>query len=477
MRRWSLNNDLRDAPFRRLPILALASIMVVAASFPASAEDARPGDWTIGPIHMKSSNGAAYCSMKNTYENGHTLVFARDAAGHNSIAVDAGKDAFRPGAQVFLTLNVGPIRRMATAVAATREVVIAQMGKDEDFYDMLRRKNALQIDLPGKPEVFSLKGTAQALDQLDNCTQQLGGDGAFPTVTVPGSAHVSYDARPFADFAAPSDLPDIPVDDEVMADAGLDRYLAKDADTAADVPVHDEEAAERNDQLEKRARALEIENDRLKRMLLSKQDVPLDVIEKTAKSVAVEDKTGQEQEGALKVTTTYTQGPAPMTDLARRYNGLPQPAVAVPRVDGKSSLYDRVLWAAGAASGKERTDAVSGMKSYLWQSGSVFAKAEERPAQTGVSVQDIAGIYVNEARSRCKNDFAYKLGTPTKQQGVDILSGEIACLGGNESSLAVIAVLARGAESALVAYEGGAEQSANVLSQRDGFLSRVYGEK
>src|ERR1035437_4173841 len=91
--------------------------MCFAAGTHASGISATPAhEWAVGPISAKSSNGASYCSMKNTYPDGQTLVFARDNQGSNSIALDFHKNFFDVSRQYNVRVRVGSVMRRVVAL-------------------------------------------------------------------------------------------------------------------------------------------------------------------------------------------------------------------------------------------------------------------------------------------------------------------------------------------------------------------------
>src|SRR5690606_33342359 len=125
---------------------------------------------------------------------------------------DTGKKSFMAGSPHRLVLSVGPLQRRVNAMAATREVLIAQMGKDEDFYEMLRRKNALRMGVDGGDTVvYALSGTSRALDHLENCAEALAAGRDVEPVSVIASAETTLDAALFDDLAAASRMADIDV--------------------------------------------------------------------------------------------------------------------------------------------------------------------------------------------------------------------------------------------------------------------------
>ena len=173
----------------------------------AAEINAPTAGWTVGRISAKSENGITYCSMKNSYQNGQMLVFARDGGGANSIALDFQKDKLEIGRQYNMTIRAGAVTRRITALAATRQVIIMQMGVDRDFYRSLGSKNSLSFSVGGHKHVFSLKASAKALKVLDDCTAALQSNFEFAQVTVPlGEGKEGVDRQIVKKIISPSGL-------------------------------------------------------------------------------------------------------------------------------------------------------------------------------------------------------------------------------------------------------------------------------
>lgn len=166
-------------------IAALAFLLCGISPAFAGTANAPKGDWIVGPINAASSSGVGYCSMKNDYRNGNTLVFARDAEGSNSLAIDFHKKVLQTGGQYTLTLNVGSLQREMMAIAATPSVIIIQMGLDRDFYSMLQRKSSMQVDFQTSQMSFGLDGTQDGLKALTSCAQAVGARKRFAEMRIP----------------------------------------------------------------------------------------------------------------------------------------------------------------------------------------------------------------------------------------------------------------------------------------------------
>ena len=186
----------------RQVIAALAFLLCGISPAFAGPANAPKGDWIVGPINAASSSGVGYCSMKNDYRNGNSLVFARDAEGSNSLAIDFHKKVLQTGGQYTLTLHVGPLQREMMAIAATPTVLIIQMGLDRDFYSMLQRKASLLVDFQTSQMSFGLDGTQDGLKALTACAQAVGARKHFAQARIPLKAMTDEEYFPGVEPAA-----------------------------------------------------------------------------------------------------------------------------------------------------------------------------------------------------------------------------------------------------------------------------------
>lgn len=183
--------------------LEISAANEVASKFPMPT-----GDWVVGPINVKASNGKGYCSMRNTYPNGVSVVFARDDQGSNSIAYDFHSKDLDPGNQYPLYMMAGDSSRSMTGLAATRSVMIAQMGKDSGFYSALLRSDTLSIKTRDKSYDFNLKDTPSAFDALDQCVEGMsaGKKQSYVKVSSGGTLPAAFDDI----FASPMEKAPVP---------------------------------------------------------------------------------------------------------------------------------------------------------------------------------------------------------------------------------------------------------------------------
>lgn len=476
--------------FKNLSLVAAALF-----SFSGAVQAAEPtGDWVVGPIQAQSSSGKSYCSMKNSYAGGLTLVFAQDAAGANSIAIDFGKKTLAAGSQYLLTLNAGPIRRMMVSIAATTDVLIVQMGNDPDFYEMLASKNALYVEFNDQQLTFGLAGTGQALAQLDTCATQVGAGKSFAKTNVkPSPVASSGDdtpppvlsslktaaeaaemggiqaanqaaAQPQISARAPDapDNRDIKLSQQALGSSMLEeverlekerhRLIRENQALASRLKASDREAAQMDASqmadFERRERALEIENARLREMLTTRQ---------------------QPEGAAREVTAVSMPVSEPVVDMQMQRPHMPQQAQPVQR--------DLTAWMRGAAGVPATAQIVAseaGVQAWRWQQGNIFIAVQELPINADQDMQKAAANYIAVMKARCTGDFAQRMAPGQRNGDVAAMTAEVACMDGVNDAAAGLAFVADPARMVVITYESSTDEMSSMIEQRDILISRVY---
>ena len=444
-----------------------------------TAQAAAPkDDWIVGPIYASSSSGKSFCSMKNTYDNGYSIVFARDVTGANSIAVTFDKKALSAGSQYYATFTVGPLSRMMVSIAATTQILITQMGDDPDFYEMLALKDKLYVEINNDRLVFELKGTAQALEQLTVCADSVGLGESFTAVSVAAVAAGADDlplpkaapkSKPMAAFAADAlaQNKDLKLSEQSISSSSLveverlrhekERLERENQAIAEKLHTSDLEAAQieaaRAAEFERKERALMIENEYLRERLVAAQK---------GKAVASAPK----------------QVEPPQTQMSMPPSEVPQVAAYSPPAQVQTGLADWVRRAAGAPAAVEMPPVETGIRAWRWQTGEIYIALQELPYQDGTSLQQAAEQYIATVRSRCTGDFAHKLAAPrTINAEAQGMTAELACMDDTQDAAAGLAFIARGDRMVVLTYESSTENMFDMLAMRDLFISKAYSSK
>lgn len=437
-------------------------------------------DWLVGPIYASSSSGKSFCSMKNTYDNGYSIVFARDVAGANSIALTFDKKALSAGSQYYATFTVGPLSRMMVSIAATTQILITQMGDDPDFYELLALKDKLYVEINNDRLAFDLKGTAQALEQLAICADSVGLGESFTAVNVAAVAAGADDfplpkappkSRPMAEFAADALArnKDMKLSQQSISNSSLieverlrhekERLERENQAISEKLHTSDLEAAQieaaRAAEFERKERALMIENEYLRERLATAQ---------AGKAIPARPKPAVPP-------VAQQQMPVPA-------DAQPAAAAYVPPGPAQASLADWARRAAGAPVAVEMPPVETGIRAWRWQAGEIYVALQELPYQDSMPLQQAAEQYIATVRSRCTGDFARKLAS-VRSINADAqgMTAELACMNDTQDAAAGLAFIARGDRMIVLTYESSTENMFDMLAMRDLFISKAYGGK
>lgn len=476
--------------------LFLAAALFCQAPAPAFAQvlKSAPGEWVVGPINIKSSSGRAFCSMKTRYADGRSLVVASDSNKAHSLAIDFGKKSLSAGTQYYITLYIGPVTRTMVAIAATTEVLIAQMGDDPDFFAMMRAKDRMDADFNGGQITFPLKGSAAAMDELAKCVTALGAGTVYEQAKVPSpeqAAAKQAEQQAVAAEIARND--DLRLGEQALSSSLADevkrlreenrRLQLENQAVAARLRTSDLAAAEAElatlAELERRERALKIENDRLRaeaENIAALQQVlaPPPPATPSIHSPTPSIHTPTTAAGAVSVRFP---DPAPVQNLqpaagaATSAAAVITPAVSsAPPVaaapSAPAAITAQVLaWQGRGGWAPEQAGDVA---VWRWQEGNSLVAVQAWPAGQ-------VEVYLDILQSRCTaGDFARQLAAPVTAEGVTVVTAEIACLGEEQQMAAGLVFVTVDADMAVVTYETDAAFAAEALKQRQAFLTAVY---
>lgn len=509
--------------------LGTAFLLFVACTYaqPAHAQaiHTAPGEWAVGPIGIKSSNGLTYCSMKTRYANGHSLVIASDSKGAHSVAIDFGKKTISAGAQYYVTYQIGPVTRMMMAIAATNDVLIAQMGVDPDFFDMMRTKDVMDAEFNGDTLHFSLKGAGAALASLDECVAAAAGGKTFTPqkLVTPEDAAKMLEQR-LAVAEAVERNSDLKIGEQ-SARSGLAeeiqrlqeenrRLRLENQAVAARLRGSDLEAAEDEleqlEKLERQERALQIENDYLRKTAV--QAGKIQPSSGAMGGVAVgtaSDRTAATPTIAVRVPAErpMTRGMSPpppsieksaalAADLPPAFDGMqseqqmpanpaaPAATAAVPKVQQVSAAAVRPRVPAVPVTrqvlhminlGDLAPERAGGIDVWRWQVGDVLAATQSWPLQASGDMAASAQSYLNILQSRCGGDFAVKMGNTTSGGNLRWQTAEAACMGGDQSSAAgfVFVSMPGSTDMAIVTYETTPQGMMQALAERQALTDAI----
>lgn len=469
------------------PLSRLLASAVIFASFamplpafaakqnkpPVVTNNTPKGDWVIGPINAPSSSGVGYCSMKNDYIDGLSLVFARDAEGSNSIALDFHKKLLKTGGQYDVTLKTGAAVRKSSSIAATPSVLIVQMGLERDFYNVMAKQNALVMEFGSAQASFSLAGTVKAMEVLTQCAQALGKGKKFTEtkVAVSGVAVSGVTATTVAAIEPAAGA----------ADGAFTGYLGGDpagatlkAAPLANPPVKDSLPMQAlNEELKQQIAELKLQN---RKLLAENQSI--------AERMMDTDTTGAQMEVAMKAESEDRERALAAENMRLRaaLNELPEPArVPVEQLEPAAGLaavpapvlLPKLLTKAHVPA-SENTANPGAM---IWDlPGGVYGSGEERTINDGEGLPGAVLGYMNEVRARCGGDFANTSGKAQAIKGRQVIEGEIACLDGKNDAAAAILFVEEDGNLAVISHETAPGRMPAALAARDAVISAISGK-
>lgn len=458
----------------------LASAVIIAAvamPLPVFAAKQKPpvmttnppkGDWTVGPINAPSSSGIGYCSMKNDFVDGLSLVFARDAEGSNSIALDFHKKLLKTGGQYDVTLKTGPAVRKATAIAATPSVLIVQMGLERDFYNVMLKKDTLVMEFGSAQASFMLSGTPKAMDVLTQCAQALGAGKKFTETKVAATGAVSDAPATAVASIQPA-----------AAEGAFTGYLGGDpaAATLAAAPLpkvaKDSLAMQSlNEELKQQIAELKLQN---RKLLAENQAI--------AERMIATDNVGAQMEVAIKAESEDRERSLAAENMRLRaaLNELPEPApVAVEQVEPAAGeavatpAFLPALLQAARISGEVDSRNAGAL---VWSAANdVYGSGEERSLDAGSDLAMAVAGYMNEVRTRCGGDFANTSGKVRTLRGRKVIEGELACLDGQHDAAAAILFVEENGTLAVISHETAPARMTAALAARDAVISAITGK-
>ncbi|HYD17417.1 MAG TPA: hypothetical protein VEF76_02930 [Patescibacteria group bacterium] len=401
----------------------------LGAAVPADASSPKQ-DWEIGPINAASPTGVKFCSMKNIFEGGHMLVVARDAEGSNSLAISFPEKLLQSGGQYTVDISAGKLTRRMIALAGTPQVLLIQMGLDREFYAALQKQPALTLSFAKQNISFSLTGTQDALNSLTQCATDVSTGKSFKPTTV-----------------AVKTGPDI-----IPPDAAPGQNLG--TETAKDTLKGEIERL----RLENRRLIAENAMATAKALAEERAGIPphLDI----ATTAGVPEDGMAAARAAVKVTfpaeaAMETGGELPAVDVTARITAKPD-----------TFLADIMQRAQIPATRQGNT--------YSWNDKDLFGAAEQRVIPHGGSLQDAVNAYVEQAKARCKGDFAHNESAPVKNvRGAETVEGEFACIDGENDAAAALLFVAQQGKVAIIAHEGSTDQMEDALSDRAAVISNL----
>ncbi|MBL8711471.1 MAG: hypothetical protein JNM12_01120 [Alphaproteobacteria bacterium] len=406
----------------------VAIVCGLVAALSAAADSLPKQDWEVGPINAASANGLKFCSMKNVFEGGHMLVVARDAEGANSLAISFPQKLLQSGGQYTVDLSADNVKRKMIALAGTPQVMLIQMGLDREFYSGLQKKSSLGVSFASQKLSFSLSGTQDALNALTKCASDISVGREFKPVTV--AVKTPLDAGE----------PVIPPDAMPGKNIGVE---------AAETTLKDE-----IERLRLENRKLLAENHQNAQQVVQ-ADIDLQAEREKQQRLAAEQ--GMAAARAAVHVTFPDEAKPDVEDTP----------VAPKIVAAPDTFLSDIMT-------RSQLPATKRGNTYSWTAKDLFGAAEQRAIPAGGTLQDAVSAYVEQAKARCKGDFAHNESEPVKNvRGAETVEGEFACIDGENDAAAALLFVAQQGKVAIIAHEGSTDQMEDALSDRAAVISNL----
>jgi len=431
------------------PVTPTAAATAAAAPVTAGIH-APTSEWAVGPISAAGGKGAGYCSMKNSYPTGQTVVFASDNQGSNSIALDFHKNLFDEGTQYDVKARVGSVTRHLEALAATNQVLVMQTGIDTVFYGAIAHKHNVVFTVDKNNYGFELDvSAADALSALRHCSESFQSGTAFNETTFP-LGKVSEAAL------APTEEPAAGTDDE-PAPAPKKHHGRK---SAAAKHRHHEEAVAAQQPETRITRETIVQQTAEEAPTPTQTDTVRDDIKSEIASELINLKPGQPMKDAT---------PAAATPSATAAQSVTPPVTLKP-METSNDLRN-LLQASHVISTGQQIKVGNNGNALRWSSDDLFGSAEQQPLPPGKTLTDMASDYLGKTAALCKGEFAQKMNDVKKAGKVDVLEADITCLDGQTNAAAAILFVGGQGKYSVIMQEGTIDQLTTAMSDRDQIIS------
>jgi hypothetical protein len=362
-----------------------------AASRPTAPRPANPTeDWSVTAVN-KENGGFDYCAAGNRFDNGHALLIARNKADEVIIIVGLPSDKLKTKSILPTKLTVDSRDTRQSSGLVTRPSAMAiTMGKDQRFFESIRRGSTLVIDNSELRLTVSLRGSGKALADLSACVVSGGESVPKPRqIVAPQAAPVTP--------ASPAPAPATSAIPEPVADAAQ-------VPTPEPVPMP--------------------------------MPVPDTAPEEAKIVISPDPSVVPEQLAALPRASdpvpvpAVAPVPAPATTPAA--TPVPAPAAASTPMPALPDSLVSLLSAAGMAGvvpvSLEHIPIDQRPANFAWKYGAVFGGMRQISIIDNRSLTDLTNSYVEVLKSGCGGQFSSSLGRVEVLREITLQTGEAACV-------------------------------------------------
>lgn len=168
----------------RVAAALICCLALPGAALAKDVFDAKPlGDWRLAAINSDKDKSFSYCATENRYSNGMVIAFARNPDGEVNLAIGfpwdkTRKDApppLNPGDRTPLKIQMDANDpRMLVGLSVAPDLLLVPLGKDETFYQSIRKGSNLVLEGPTNTLKLAMTGSGGALAKLSDCVARKG---------------------------------------------------------------------------------------------------------------------------------------------------------------------------------------------------------------------------------------------------------------------------------------------------------------
>jgi hypothetical protein len=214
------------------------------AAKPTQAPAASPPteEWAATAV-TKETGEFDYCAVGARFANDHALLIARNRADEIVVIVGLPDSKLNPKALLPTKLTIDQrFSRQGSALATRPTAMAISLGKDTEFLDAVRRGNTLAISNSATKLTLSLRGSAGALGDLNDCVATLGKSVATPVTVATAPTLPATMAAPAAmpdtvPEPVPQSVPEMPTQDLVAAPAPTAKSPASESPATSSPPA------------------------------------------------------------------------------------------------------------------------------------------------------------------------------------------------------------------------------------------------
>ncbi len=480
-----------------------------AAQASASMFRAPQSPWSVGPIAAQGAGGATYCSLKNAYSGGRTLVFARDNQGNNSIAVNFGRNMFHAHHKYNVKVRSGHTVRRVDALAASSKILVMETGIDTVLYDAISDHHDISFTTSRRTYGFDLNASvADGLTALGNCTDALKNGGQFAAKSIPlVRKTVKVAERPHhyksAVRSEEAALKRLPLSSRNQQKKQIAQQVlglidqnqnpappaAKPAPVVASAPV----AAVLKKPVPLNSAAASAKQSAPVKLVpppaapaaatASSQPAPVKLIPPTPAPAATASSQPApanlvppqpEQPVMTASNESAPEPPVPPVPVNPPPVAVPPPMPAPPQQDvaeNSSLSLKGLLKTAHIASDNQIKISDSGM--LQWMGDGLFGSAQQLSVGSGASMKMLAKRYLQKTADICTGQYAKKVDKLQQVGDFNVLKADVTCVDGKNNAAAAILFLSGRGQFSVITQEGTADQLSTAMADRDAIIAAV----